>query len=234
MRKCPTEQQLAEYADQQSIGADRHVIELHLVGCDRCLRQVGFLVRNSGAEPAKVPEELLERAQRLGSRKPRRLVFPWGWATVATGALAGLLVIFMIGGRPGQQVAPTQVRGNSAVVSQPTAQVIPPPDREPSADRRGTNAGIPQQLLLFPQAGQTVAAEDLTFHWSEVPNALFYELQVLSDDGDVIWETHTKSSSAKLPTSIHLLKSRTYFVRLRIHGSQDKVEESKTVPFVAG
>jgi hypothetical protein len=233
MQKCPTEQQLAEYADQQSIGADRHVIELHLVDCDRCLRQVGFLVRNSGAEPAKVPEELLQRAQRLGGRKPRGLVFPWGWATVATGALAGLLVIFMIGGRPGQQVAPTQVRGNSAVVSQPTAPVIPPPARETSADR-GTNAGIPQQLLLFPQAGQTVAAEDLTFRWSGVPSAIFYELQVLSDDGDVIWETQTKSSSAKLPTSVRLLKSRTYYVRLRIHGSQDKVEESKTVPFVAG
>lgn len=233
MRKCPTEQQLAEYADQQSIGADRQVIELHLVGCDRCLRQLGFLVRNSGAEPANVPEELLQRAQRLGGRKPRGLFFPWGWATVATGALAGLLVIFMIGGRPGQKVAPTQVRGNSAIVSQPTAPVILPPAGETSADR-GTSAGTAQQLLLFPQAGQTVAAGDLTFRWNGAANANFYELQVLSDDGDVIWETHTRSSSAKLPASVHLLKSRTYYVRLRIHGSQDKIEESKTVPFIAG
>ena len=89
MRKCPTEQQLAEYADQQSIGADRHVIELHLVGCDRCLRQVGFLVRNSGAERPKVPAELLERAKRLRGRKRRWLVFPWSWATVATGDWLG-------------------------------------------------------------------------------------------------------------------------------------------------
>ena len=232
MRKCPTEQQLAEYADQQSIGADRQVIELHLVACDKCLRQLGFLLRNSRAEPANVPEDLLQRAQRLGGSKRRGLVFPWGWTTVATGALAGLLVIFMIGGRPGQHVAPTQVQGNSAVVSIPAAPVIPPPVGETSADR-GTSPGIPQ-LLLFPQAGQTVAAGDLTFRWNGAADAIFYELQVLSDDGDVIWETHTKSSSAKLPASVHLRKSRTYYVRLRIHGSQDKIEESKTVPFIAG
>ena len=233
MRKCPTEQQLAEYADQQSIGADRHVIELHLVGCDRCLRQVGFLVRNSAAERPKVPEELIQRARRLGGRKPRGLVFPWGWATVATGALTGLLVIFMIGGRPGQQVAPTQVQGNSAAILQPTTPVAPSRAGEASAER-GTSAGTPRQLLLFPEAGQTVAAEDLMFRWKGAANAIFYELQVLSDDGDVIWETHTKSSSAKLPANVHLLKSHTYYVRLRIHGSQDRVEDSKTVPFVAG
>ena len=39
-----------------SIGADRHVIELHLVGCDRCVRQVGFLVRDSGAERPRCPQ----------------------------------------------------------------------------------------------------------------------------------------------------------------------------------
>ena len=233
MRKCPTEQQLAEYADQQSIGADRHVIELHLVGCDRCLRQVGFLVRNPDAEPPKVPEHLLERAKRLGSRKPRKLVFPWGWATVATGALAALLVIFMTGSRPDQQVAPTAVQGNSAAVLQPSTPVAPSPVGETSAER-GIKAGTPQQLLQFPQAGQTVAAVDLTFRWSGAANALFYELQVLSDDGDVIWETETKSNSAKLSGRVHLSKGRTYYVRLKIHGSQDQIEESKTIPFVVG
>jgi hypothetical protein len=232
MRKCPTEQQLAEYADQQSIGADRHGIELHLVGCDRCLRQVGFLVRNARTQLPNVPEELLQRAKRLGGHKPHGLPFPWGWATAATGALAGLLIIFMTGSRPGQQVAPSEVRGHSEVLSQPANPATPPPAVESSAIR-GTNPGTSRQLLLFPQAGQTVAAVDLTFRWSGAANAQFYDLQVLSDDGDVVWETQTKASWAKLPGRVHLSEGRTYYVRLRIHGSQNTIEESKTVPFVA-
>jgi hypothetical protein len=139
----------------------------------------------------------------------------------------------MTGNRPDQQVATTATVGNSPAVSQPSTPMTPPAAVETSADR-GIAPAAPQQLLVFPRPGQTVAAEDLTFHWNGGAKAHFYELQLLSDDGDVIWETQTKSSSAKLPASVHLSKGRTYYLRLRIHGDHASTEESKTVPFVAG
>lgn len=231
MQKCPTDQQLAEYVDQQSIGEERHVIEQHLVDCDRCLRQVGFLVRSIGVETSQVPEGLLQRARQLGSTKQNSSVFPWGWATLATGALAGVLVIFTVANRPARHRDTTGARGSSAASSQPATPAIAAPTAEAPAVR-GTETST-SQMLLFPQPGQTVRSDDL-FRWNVIPGAVSYELQVLEDTGDVIWEMKTRSTSTKLPREIHLQKGRTYYARLKVHPNHDTIDESKTVPFIAG
>jgi len=231
LQQCPTEQQLAEYADQQSIGADRHRIERHLANCDRCLKQVGFLVRSAAGQAQPVPEELLRRAERLGTPQARSTKFPLGWATIAAGALAAMLAVFVVTNRPDRPDAAPGRSSETAVPSQPGKSAPAQNMKEHSVVRGADTPAAP--LILSPQEGQTTGTEGLTFRWATAAGALFYELQVVSDDGDVIWETRSKSTAAELPGGVHLVKGRTYYVRLRIHTDLGSVEDTKAVSFVA-
>lgn len=231
MQQCPTEQQLAEYADQQSIGADRHRIERHLANCDRCLKQVGFLVRNAAGQTQPVPEELFKRAERLGNPPARSTRLPLGWATVATGALAAMVAVFVLTNRSDKPEARGRFN-ETAAPSQPGKSAPAQKMTEHGTVRGADSPAAP--LILYPQEGQTARTAGLTFRWATAGGATFYELQVLSDDGDVIWETRSKSTAAELPGGVHLVKGRAYYVRLRIHTDHGTVEDTKAVSFIAG
>jgi len=232
LQQCPTAQQLAEYADQQSIGADRHRIERHLATCDQCLQQIGFLVRNASGQMRAVPAELFERAQQLGARQAGRPKFPWGWATVATGALAAVLAISVVVNRPERlEMAPNERIGAVKVLNPGKPESVPTTRQHGAL--RGADSPV-VQLILYPKAGQTVPANEVRFRWTSATGVLFYELQVLSDDGDVIWETESRTTSENLPSAVRLVKGHTYYVRIRVHGSHGTVEEAQSVPFVAG
>jgi anti-sigma factor RsiW len=65
--RCPSEQTIAAYADQQLIASERYAFERHLSNCDRCLQQVGFLARTDAAwheVPATVLQTALNRTSR--------------------------------------------------------------------------------------------------------------------------------------------------------------------------
>ena len=233
--RCPTEQQLAEYADQQAIGPERHAIERHLAHCDKCLRQVGFLVREGSRPTEVVPEELVAKAIALGKQRARKTAFPWQWATVAAAAVAAVLLAMLWTPRFNQ---PTRTFDQQPSTAQPPviAQTTDPPLLKAETDTRIVrgHVDVPDSKLLSPRPGDTVDAQELTLRWQSVPGVLFYEVQVLSDTGDILWETRCHSISIKMPPNVHLIKGKTYYARLRVHTANGSVEQSKPVDFVAG
>ena len=233
--RCPTEQQLAEYADQQAIGPERHAIERHLAHCDKCLRQVGFLVREGSRPTELVPEELVAKAIALGKQSARKTAFPWQWATVAAAGVSVVLLVMLWTPRFNQP-ARTIEQQPSAAQPPVIAQTAKPPlpNAETGARIVRGNNDVPDSRLLSPRPGQTVDAQELTLRWQSVAGVLFYEVQVLSDAGDILWETRCHSTSIKMPPNVHLIKGKTYYARLRVHTANGSVEQSKPVDFVAG
>ena len=230
--RCPTEQQLAEYVDQQAIGSERHLIERHLAHCDQCLRQVGFLAREGSQSAEAVPGELFSKAIALGKLRSRQTVLPWQWTTVATagvGAVLAVLLWFPRSERPTPTIDDHAGSGQSPVVAQSTESSLPKAGAD--AEMVRGNAVATDSKILSPLPGQTVDPRELTIHWQSSAGALFYELQVLSDSGDILWETRSHSTSAKLPNGVHLAKGKTYYVRLRIHTASGSIEQSKPVDF---
>jgi hypothetical protein len=90
-----------------------------------------------------------------------------------------------------------------------------------------------ESLFLFPSPKQRVNATKLIFRWTPVRHASLYELELVTDDGSVVWTDKVKSPSAALPSNIHLVKNRAYFVRLRVHTTQGSVEVTKAIEFIA-
>jgi hypothetical protein len=229
---CPTEQQLAAYADQQMIGAERHVIEKHLAYCDKCLQQVGFLVRESASIPYPVPEDLVRRAIALGNPSPAKGAPSWRLIAVpAAGvAVAVLAWSFLL------HTSTPSTRQGGFLQSSPIAKSAElralTPETAPVTVRG--EAGGADARILWPHAGEMVKAREIVFRWRPDPSARFYEAQVASEDGDVLWETECHGTSIKLPDSVPLVKGKTYYFRLRVHIVNGSVERSKPIDFVVG
>jgi len=75
--RCPDEHDLAAYVEQQLIGAERERVESHLAKCDRCLQQVGFLVKNADGVARPVPARFLAGAKQLDTAAPRNSPIAW-------------------------------------------------------------------------------------------------------------------------------------------------------------
>jgi hypothetical protein len=232
--RCPTEQQLAEYVDQQAIGSERHLIERHLAHCDQCLRQVGFLAREVPQSGEAVPEELLSKAIALGKLRSIQTVVPWQWTTVATAGAAAVLAVLLWLPKPNRStraIADHPDSAQSPVISKSTESLLPKNGADAEMVRGST--GARDSKILSPIPGQRVDPRELTIHWQSSAGALIYELQVLSESGDILWEIRSHSTSTKLPSNVPLAKGKTYYVRLRVHSASGSIEQSKPVDFVA-
>jgi hypothetical protein len=109
------------------------------------------------------------------------------------------------------------------------------PFPKPGTDQRTVrgDTAVANAKIISPQRGEKVDPRELNFRWSAAEGALFYELQVISDDGDVLWETRCHATSIRFPPTVHLVKGKNYYVRLLVHATGGSVEQSKPVEFVA-
>src|SRR5579864_7553141 len=91
---CPDDHQLAAYVEQQLIGAERERVESHLAKCDRCLRQVGFLVKQSQLSAEDAPSLLVHQAKKLGTAAHENLGF--GWKRLSVGTALAVIAIGLV------------------------------------------------------------------------------------------------------------------------------------------
>src|SRR5262249_29670041 len=142
----------------------------------------------------------------------RTVKWNWGWA--AAGATACLLIIASISlwqswsaktPTPSTQLvaevkeppvsgktAPTAANSSSPV----TARIAKPKIRETPVVR-GAEAG-PKLILLYPREGATVRLPLQTLRWLPMPNATFYEVKVVTQDGDAVAMESTNNPELQL------------------------------------
>jgi hypothetical protein len=232
-RRCPGEQTLAAYADQQLLASECQVIEKHLSTCDRCLQQVGFLA-SAGVASQEVPAALLQTALDRTSRRPASAAnFLKPWIPAFSAALI-LLAIFLSwelrSNRTQSIVPPSQIVARQTPVP-PYMQTAPAPQTLVRGAPEDTSSP-----LLSPLPKQYVAAADLEFRWQSQPRVSFYELRLVSDSGGVVWEGRADATvkSIRLPARIRLQTGSTYYACLRVHLDSGAVRLFDPVQFVAG
>jgi hypothetical protein len=231
---CPDEQRLAEYADRQLIGDERHAVERHLATCDKCVEQVAFLVSAAPEQRELVPDEVLHKAFALG-KTPSTGTFAT-WRLARASALALLVVAALSwqliehrGVSKGTASETTSSKQPALVAQNQASTTIAVPDHN---EVRGSARS--ESLLLSPLPGTVVDPATLVFRWKPVTYARFYEVELVSDDGSVIWQQRAQSSPISLPPSVHLMRGGTYFVRLRVHDVRGSMEQTRAVWFTAG
>jgi hypothetical protein len=232
VKSCPSEQQLAAYADQQLIGDERNLIERHLTTCDACLRQVGFLVRTASMPPEQTPDDFLRSAMNFGSKGAPVKRYAWQWLAVASAAMVMLAVTRVeIWRGPRSPATPSSVTTevNSALQVRPTTPLQQDRDDQVRGGQEPSDS-----ILISPKPDEKINASNLEFRWKPRGDASLYEIEVVSDGGDVIWQQRSHASSLKLPAHIRLEKGKTYYVWIRIHLARGSVEQSKAVRFTIG
>ena len=228
---CPDEHQLAAYVDQQLIGSERQRVETHLVKCDSCLQQVGFLIKQSGGANGPVPSSLVQRAKALRTTPDAKLFLDWRLAGVAAGI--GLIAIGLLVRRDLRTIPPEHPI-IVASTQQPPAPVIPN-NSSPAPDTavRSVSPSDSEPIVLFPQPGAIVHASDFTIRWEPVPNSAAYEVHIVTADGDLVWRKRVHENSASPPQQA-LRPGSKYFVWVRAWLANGKTQQSQAIAFIGG
>lgn len=231
---CPDEQSVAAYADGRTSDREKRWMEEHLAGCEACRAQVAFLVRSESAEGSPLPAGLLRRAQQIVSGGQNPAAAPgWSWAAAAATAAAGAVLWMSWPVVQKQQPVPSAV-GPAISVAQQRAPAPPAPQgREETTAVRSTRNKADLPILLSPQPDSSLHNQR-EFRWLPVAGALYYEVRVVTADGDVVWEQRTEGTSIRLPEEVRLRAREKYFVWLRAYLPEGKVRQSKAVAFFAG
>jgi hypothetical protein len=200
---------LAAYVEGVLDRGEKAEAESHLADCDYCLGQVGAIARSLEEEQlATIPASFVQAAERLAgiTRRPR-----WratvGWAVAATVVLAiGLISSLPVSRDSMPESALPQVR---------------------YVDRQGL-----QPALLAPSEGSVIRPMEQVFRWSEVPGSLFYDVRLVSPDGDLLLRQRVDETRWLIPQDMTLKPGEEYYVRVDAYLSDAKYVSSEHVVFI--
>jgi hypothetical protein len=114
------------------------------------------------------------------------------------------------------------------VISKSEPAVSPGPARSGLVRNLRSLESVP--TITFPPADKVIARERLEFRWKEVPDSLYYEVRVLTSEGDLIWEDDSSKTDVKLPTDLPLAAGK-YFVRVSAAMANGHMRKSNPVAF---
>jgi len=221
---CPDDHTLAASVDGQLPDESIKQIALHLADCDFCTAQVGLLKRLHGSESEqRVNEFVLARARRMGkSNKRSTFRHVPRWASAAVVVLAVLLVS----------------RWSSFNQENPGVIGKSLPDLTPQVfeprQSRNLNSDILKLRVLAPSNGSTIDPGSLVFQWTEIPGSLYYNVRVVTDGGDLIWQTRVNDTESGLPEYLQLKPDTAYFFRVDAYLASAKSISSQHVLFSIG
>jgi hypothetical protein len=211
-RACPDEHHIAGYVDGGLDEAARAQLELHLADCSGCLALVGLLCREREADAVQpVPVQDVPRARARVVKEPQRW---WRlapqWAAAAALVLAVPLLL---------QLGRNPDRGSEG-------QGRP----DPAVTRTLASTG-PELQVLSPGAGTAMDARRLSFRWTEVSGTPYYDVRIVTDDGDVVTQQRLAGTTWSPPAQLKLRPGAEYFVHIDAYPSGDKAVSSGHVPF---
>jgi hypothetical protein len=196
---------LAAYIDGGLTAQERGRLENHLAGCDYCLGQIAAITQMQEAELPQVDPIVLRRARPIPQVKTRsQWAQAWRWAAVSTAA-ACLALTITLWVRPSQRTESDTVRTGNV---QPTTIE-----------------------MVAPRDGSAVRRVDVEFRWTPVNRAIFYDIRVLSADGDLVWQSRSDNPAARPPAGVKFTVGQRYFVLVSAWLPEGKTIKSSAIGF---
>jgi len=214
--RCPANEVVSAYTDGALDANGRAVFENHLAGCGFCLGQVAALAKLSAEPPPEVSNSLLTRAMEIVPGMPARRSPRWQWG-LAAAATAGIVIM----------IAPLMRNGHVMRDSHAPAPPVP----EPRDIRRAPSYASARPEIEFPREDAAVNAADLEVRWTPLEGTLFYEVTVVTPEGDIVWQAQADAPHLRLPPAAPLMAGHMYYVSVRAYLAQDKTVQSTPVRF---
>jgi hypothetical protein len=110
-------------------------------------------------------------------------------------------------------------------------RTAPAPDASPAEVR-----SVPGQLvapqILSPAEGSTVFREQTDLRWRAVAGAIYYEVQLVTAEGDVLWQERTEKTATRLPRTVPIAPGQQVYFWVRAHLRDGKTLKSAPVGFM--
>ncbi len=256
-RNCPDEALLSAYVEHGMSGEKLAKVEAHLADCEACLGQVAFLARQPAEPATSVAPGAVARARDLVALPPspwRPLVLRWGTALAGVACVVLVVVAVLRQGGTVQAPATTPVSDATTAAPSPSAPEQPAPspvgvargdpERAPRP-RSGRVEGPPTVRnsapavrtlsVVSPAEAATLARKDLEFRWHAIPGSLYYEIDLVTDEGTSVWHSRVEGTSARPPDGTKLDAGAKYFVWVKAFLSGGETVKSAAVSFhIAG
>jgi len=218
-RFCPEDQEIAEYFDGVLPQDEQGRLERHLTDCRYCLARVGVLSRLEGLPfGRRIPGDVLATAKAMTpTARGHRQKAASAWAVAALVVLAFGVV---------SQLHNTWQIGRDSYIS---AHAV-----ERSGQLRETrNISLAPKgpIFLDPAEGFAVIPEGYLFRWTPVPNSHFYQVRIISDSGDLLWQERIAGTEWKIPAGTRLTPGAEYFVRVEAFLSDTRTLKSDYLLF---
>ena len=208
---CPDEHAIAGYVDATLDLPAARELERHLADCGHCLDLVALLSREHQAdESARAAGRSAPSPATAVMERRHRWHRAQKWAVAAALVLA-VPVLFQMGGAPGP--AP----GDQQELPSATTRMVAPGDRA--------------LRVLSPSPGSAVDPARLAFSWTEVPGSPYYDLRIVTDEGDIVIEQRVTGTRWQPAVPLRLEPGTEYFVLVEAYPSGDKAVSSHHVPF---
>lgn len=216
---CPSDDQLASYHEGGLTDEEHGRLETHLADCGYCLSRVGALGRAVDTEADHpVPRLLLARARGLAEGSHAAVSRPRihrRWAMAAAVLLVlGAASLF----RPGDEITLTGLD-------------VPGSPARGLRVSRSTDLDSLAVGKSLAGDGMGIRIERNGFNWSAVADSRFYQVRVVSDEGDLLWQERTSDTRWELPTGLQLASGDEYFLRVDAFITETKSVSSDYLGF---
>ena len=226
---CPDYLTIAAYVDNALSQTRKARLELHLSKCERCRVIVTDVVKLQRELELPLPPSELARIP-VQLAPPVSAGFRWIWAPAAGVALLFLITVTISLLREPQKLL-------VASPLPPSAPMIA--KAEPLTSRNTPLHEILREprlseafpVIRSPRQDSIVVRENLEFSWKPVSRSRYYEISVVTSDGDLLWEGQTEKSVLHLPSEV-VLKRGSYFVWVTAYLADGRVAKSSPVRFV--
>ena len=230
--RCPSDHDLAAFADGTLAAPRRGRVARHAASCGSCQQTLAVLGQAAEfRDDVSVPPGVMARARALGTKTARSA--RWTLPRWAPAGVAAALVL--VAGTSVYQRWTTMTRGDDsrtsrAVVSPRPAQASPGADR---VERSTRSASAPAPSIHLPADGAVVLSNDVRVAWNAVPDALFYEVRIVTEEGGLVWQGRTRDTSLEVPESIALAPGARHYASVLAYSSDQRTSRSAPVAFVA-
>lgn len=207
--RCPDEVTLAAFVDGGLQEGARSRVQDHLANCGLCLEQVAVALVSRESPPPEVPARLLARARELAESPTSGTLAPaWRWSMITAAAglvLVATMQLWHVRTAPAPQISPAEVR------SAPGRLEVPE--------------------ILSPLESSIVGREQVDFRWRVVPGAVSYKVELMTAEGDVLWQDWTEETVAQLPATVPITPGQEAYVWVRAHLLDGSTVKSDPVGF---
>lgn len=225
---CPSDATIAAYLDSALGEAARVRLHDHFGSCEYCRAVIADVVKLQRiAELPPAPASPLTRVRALVPTVPSR--WAWAWPKVAAAGTLACAVIAVLVFRPPQTLdIPAWPSPKAPVISQSQPSAPANPSGREAVRKLKSPESSP--TIIFPPRDKVLGRKPLEFRWLEVPGALYYQVWLLTREGDLVWEGNSSGTRIELPSDL-ALRGGKYYVSVAAVMKEGRMQKSNPLSF---